>query len=71
MIEVLEGKVILVIVSVVGNVKLVNISEIKNISCKRCHFGELVLACEDKILNTTEMASIVDKKIAYNKKLPE
>ena len=70
MIEVLERKVIRVIVSLVRNEKLVNISILKIFHAKDL-FGELVLACEDKILNTKEMASIVDTKIAYDKKLPE
>ena len=47
--------------------KTVEYLVIKNSSCKRCLFGKLVSASEDEILNTTEVASIVDNKLAYEK----
>ena len=40
--------------------------DIKNCSCKKHHFGKLVLACEDEILNTTETL-LDDKKVTCEK----
>ena len=40
--------------------------DIKNCSRKKRLFGKLVLACEDKMLNTTE-SSFDDKKVTFLK----
>ena len=36
--------------------------DVKNCSCKKRLFGKLVLACEDEILNATDI-SLDDKKV--------
>ena len=41
---------------------MVEYLDTKNSSCKRCVFGKLVIS-----LNTTAVASTVDKKVAYEK----
>ena len=40
--------------------------DIKNCSCEKYLFGELILACEDEILNTTE-TSLDDEKVTCKK----
>ena len=49
--------------------------DVKNYSCKRRFFGKLVLASEDELLNVIETtvkdlsyaASVIDKKVSYEK----
>ena len=46
---------------VIRYVKVKNIQILKIFQAKKCLIGKLVLACEDKILNTTEIP-IEDKR---------
>ena len=46
--------------------KIAEYLNIKNCSCKKRLIGKLVLACEDKILNTTK-SLLDDKKITCEK----
>ena len=61
------GILVHVIVSVIYKVS--EYLDTKNCSCKNRLFGKLVLACEDEVRNTTEVKSIVDKKVLYKKKI--